>query len=238
MFSKLLTWAKKSLVILKLRKISDRDFTIISSNCTGTLPYRFLNLPYTSPTVNLFFFAEDYLKFVSRLDFYLSCPLRFASESRFDEGNTTRDNHGWYPIGKLDDIEIHFMHYHSETEALEKWNRRKRRINRDKLILAFTDRDLCTEEHLKAFDELPHPNKFVLTARHWPEIKSSIQVPRWQHCDEIGDAYTHYDALLHLDFNALYQANDRQTTAVQSGSENQGHRRKSKLAKNTSAFPA
>ncbi len=206
MFSKLLTWAKKSLVILKIRKIRDRDITIIASNCTGTLPYRFWDTPYNSPTVNLFFFAEDYLRLVSRLDYYLSCPLRFVSTSRYDEGNDTRAAHGWYPIGKLDDIEIHFMHYHSETEALEKWNRRKRRINRNKLVLAFTDRDLCTEEHLKAFDALPYPNKFVLTAKQWPELKSCVTVPRWQHSEEIGDAYTHYDALLHLDFKALYQS--------------------------------
>lgn len=205
MFNKLVTWTKKSLVLLKMRKIGDRDITILASNCTGTLPYRFLNLPYSSPTVNLFFFAEDYLRLVSRLDHYLNCPLRFVSTSRFEHGNRTRAEHGWYPIGKLDDIEIHFMHYHSETEALEKWNRRKRRMNMDKLVLAFTDRDLCTEQHLKAFDALPHPNKFVLTAKAWPEIKCSIQVPRWQHDDEIGDAYTHYDALLHLDFKSLYQ---------------------------------
>lgn len=32
----------------------------------------------------------------------------------------------WYPIGKLDDIEVHFSHYDSQEEAMEKWTRRKK----------------------------------------------------------------------------------------------------------------
>ena len=32
-----------------------------------------------------------------------------------------------YPIGYLDDIEIHFMHYQSITEVKEKWERRTKK---------------------------------------------------------------------------------------------------------------
>ena len=121
-----------------LRGIKSRDFTIIASNCTGTLPYRFIGMEYLTPTVNLFFHAPCYLKFATHLDHYLAQPLRFIPESRYENGRRAHAEHGFYPIGVLDDIEIHFMHYSDASDAAEKWNRRKQRINRNNLVYAFT----------------------------------------------------------------------------------------------------
>ena len=78
---------------------------------------------------------------------------------------------GSYPIGKIGDVEIAFLHYHSEQEAKEKWERRCSRINWDKLIIKFNDQNECTEEHVKAFSELPYKNKLFFTIREWPVRK-------------------------------------------------------------------
>ncbi|HHS93529.1 MAG TPA: DUF1919 domain-containing protein, partial [Campylobacterales bacterium] len=43
-------------------KINKHDFSIISNNCWGTFIYKKYGLPYQSPFVNLFIFADDYLK--------------------------------------------------------------------------------------------------------------------------------------------------------------------------------
>ncbi|MFT5044666.1 MAG: hypothetical protein ACI8UP_001635 [Porticoccaceae bacterium] len=202
---------KKLRVVANISTIKSRDFSIIASNCTGTLPYRFLNMPYTSPTVNLFFFAPCYLKFVKNLEYYLSLPLKFKSKSNYRQGELVRNTHGQYPVGQLDDIEIHFMHYASLSEATEKWNRRKQRINLDNLILFFTDKDLCTAELLREFDDLPFDNKLVLTAKTWPDIQSHIRVPHFDGMSEVGDCYTRYDHLTHINFPALIDSgvNDR-----------------------------
>ncbi len=199
-------------VVANIRGIRNRDFSIIASNCTGTLPYRFLNIPYTSPTVNLFFHAPCYLKLVKNLDYYLSVPLRFTPRSSYAQGELVRSLHHHYPVGRLDDIEVHFMHYSSETEAADKWNRRKERINRDNMIFAFTDKDLCTDELISEFDALPFDNKYVLTAKAMPHIKSAIHVPACDGMTEIGDCYTRYDHLSHIDFRQLI---DRSSAAVQ-----------------------
>ena len=190
-------------VFANINTIRSRDFSIISSNCAGTLPYRFLKMSYTSPTVNLFFYAPCYLKFVKNLEHYLSVPLEFKSRSSYKEGDKVRANNGQYPLGRLDDIEIHFMHYSSKSDAYEKWNRRKQRINFDNLILTFTDKDLCTPELLREFDDLPFDNKIVLTANSWPHIRSHVQVPHFNGLSEIGDCYTRYDHLTHVDFREL-----------------------------------
>jgi len=205
-------WYRKSCLILRMRQIRDRDFCIIASNCTGALPYRFLRLPYNTPTINLFFYAPDFLRFVQNLDHYLAQPLRFTPTSRFEETQRIFATHGSYPIGCLDDIEIHFMHYVSESEAEEKWNRRKTRINRDKLVIAFTDKDLCTAELLREFDALPYEHKYVLTAKTQPEIKSSVVVPAYSNQSEVGDTYTNYDTLAHINFADLIKTTPTEQT--------------------------
>ncbi len=185
-----------------LRSIKSRDFTIIASNCTGTLPYRFLKMDILTPTANLFFHAPCYLKFVSRLDHYLAQPLRFVPESRYQQGRITHAEHGHYPIGKLDDIEIHFMHYSDASDAENKWERRKRRINRNNILYAFTDRDACTPEIMQAFDRLPG-RKLLLTANPAPWLSCAVTVPHWYGQKEIGDAYTRYDTLRHINYRAF-----------------------------------
>lgn len=143
--------------------IKSRDFTIISNNCWAGRVYQYLDMPYLSPTAGLYFFAPDYIKFVSDLKRYLDTPLRFIKpeESKYFEELKTRKQLD-KPIGILDDVEIVFLHYKSREEALEKWNRRKGRVNFDNIILKFSWMNLCTDEHLEKFDSLPFKNKIII----------------------------------------------------------------------------
>ena len=119
-----------------------KDFTIISNNCWAGLVYQHFGLPYNTPTAGLFFFAQDYIKFVYSIKDYLAKPLKFISleESRYCE---TLKQYGGEcvkcPIAICGDIEIIFMHYHSTEEAEEKWRRRAARINWDNIIYKFSE---------------------------------------------------------------------------------------------------
>ena len=53
-------------------KLNRADFTIISNNCWAGSVYRYFGLPYLSPTAGLYFFASDYIKFVSNLQHYVN----------------------------------------------------------------------------------------------------------------------------------------------------------------------
>ena len=53
-------------------KYINHDVSIISMNCTGGILYHDLGLKFLSPTINLFFRAEDFIKFCENLDYYLS----------------------------------------------------------------------------------------------------------------------------------------------------------------------
>ncbi len=157
------------------KSIKNKDFTIISNNCWAGRCYQYLDMPYLTPTVGLYFFADEYLRFVSDLHYYLSIELEFIKPENSKYYNELKiRNQLNRPIGKLGDVEIVFLHYKTETEAKEKWDRRKQRVNFDNILIKFSRMDLCTEEHIKKFDSLNFKNKFILNNRLPLKYKSEI----------------------------------------------------------------
>ncbi|UTW68402.1 DUF1919 domain-containing protein [Anaerobacillus sp. HL2] len=77
------------------------------------------------------------------------------------------------PIGRLIDVEIHFMHYSTFEEAKNKWIVRSKRIQHNNIFLMMTDRDGCTYEDMVKFDNLPF-KKVLFTNKRYPEIQSSL----------------------------------------------------------------
>lgn len=157
------------------KKLNNTNFTIISNNCWGGMTYETYNLPKQSPTVGLFFMAEDYIKFISDLKGYLSEDLRFISpkDSKWRNAKEIKNDSrfGQYPIGKLADIEIFFLHYVSEEQAKEKWERRVERINWDKLLIKFNDQNGCKKSDLETFLKLPYKNKIFLLVKNGMEYQ-------------------------------------------------------------------
>lgn len=56
----------KILATSRRAKLTNTDFSIISNNCWGGHVYRRYGLPYTSPTVGMYFFSEDYINFFGK----------------------------------------------------------------------------------------------------------------------------------------------------------------------------
>ena len=192
-------WVKKStpkLAKLRLKRIQNRDFSIICNNCWGGYVYRRYGLPYASPTVGLYFFAEEYLKFCNNLKLYLETPLTFIrwQDSKYSTALEGK-NQTACPIGKLGDVEIVFLHFKTEEEAKDKWERRSARVNFNNLIYKFSQMNLCTMEHLKAFDALDVTKKFVFVSGKQKSIRSAIRVSSE---DEISDDTTFYDSYINI----------------------------------------
>lgn len=157
------------------RSIKNKNFSVISNNCWAGRLYQYLDMPYLSPTAGLYFFAPDYIKFVSDLRKYLNTPLRFINpeESKYFEELKKRKQTD-KPIGILDDVEIVFLHYKTKEEAEEKWNRRKERVNYDNIILKFSRMNLCTDKEIGEFCSLPFENKFVFNTNKQSKTSSEI----------------------------------------------------------------
>ncbi len=132
---KKISFFRKSEVYDKKRQ----NFSIISCNCIGGLLYHKYSMKFLSPTINLFFEARDFIKFVNNIKYYLSLELQFDDSSKE------------YPIGVLGDIRIHFLHYKSFADAKNAWYRRLKRINFENMFFIFSDRDGFDKDCLDAF---------------------------------------------------------------------------------------
>lgn len=144
--------------------LKNKDYSIISNNCWGGVVSRDRRIKYNSPTCGLFFFSKDYIKFLSNLNYYLSCDMSQISinESKYSEHllKTCDEN---LIIGVLDDIELIMLHYKSFEEAKNKWDRRKKRINYDNMLVKFSDQNLFSHEDYDNFVKLPYKNKIFIT---------------------------------------------------------------------------
>ena len=147
-------------------------FSIISQNCIGGVFYHDMGMQFLSPTINTFVREPDFVKLCCNLEYYMRLPLQM----RWDEE---------YPVGRLDDIEIHFMHYETCKEARDCWERRKKRINFNKILVLATDRDGFDGKAYEQWKKIPYP-KVLFTAN--PEFtEDAVFYPEFQKDGKVGD---------------------------------------------------
>jgi len=172
--------------------LNDNNFSIICNNCLGGFIYQYYNIEYRTPTLGVFFLAVDYIKFLSNIKFYLSKQLEFISpkESMYYEDFKNSALSIDFPIAKLSDIEIFFMHYKNEDEVIKKWNRRINKINWNDLIIIFAENEMCNLEIIKQFDALPFFNKICFTRDDHKEIKSSCFIEEMKDPKRLWDVET------------------------------------------------
>lgn len=181
--------------------LNNTDFTIISNNCWGGHVYRRYGLPYKSPTVGMYFFPDEYLHFVQNLEESLTSDFRVteAKESKYYETLIERKQESVL-IGKLSNgVEIVLLHYHSPEEAIEKWNRRCKRVNYNNIILKFSSLDKCTKEHCKAFDLLDYKKKIMFTQYNDRDLRCNVVAKRVVRNGVLIDDTTYYSTYVNLE---------------------------------------
>lgn len=169
-----------------------KDTSIISSNCFAGRIMQDLGMQYNTPTLGLYFFAEDYIELLSNLNYYMTeAKIEFLAESRYPLANERRARwEHWYPIGLLGGkVEIQFLHYHTEEEAAEKWYRRASRINWNKLLVIGFEQNQCSEKHIRNFDKLPFEHKIFFSSKKLSCCMSNVYMPEFRSKGEVGDPY-------------------------------------------------
>lgn len=152
-------------IISPFRKVGlhNTNFTILSNNCWGGFIYDYFGLPYATPTIGLYFSSDDFIKFVENIPYYLNCELLPCEGT---EKCKVR--------GRLGDIYLNFVHYDSFEEALDKWNRRKQRVNFNNLLVKFNDQNDFHAINFQKFYDCKYKNKIFFTANK--EYESDITI--------------------------------------------------------------
>lgn len=186
------------------KKLNNTDFSIICNNCWGGFVYRYFGLPYLSPTVGLYFYSEDFIKFAKDIHKYITMPITIisAKNSRHYE-DLKRKGQENIPVGILDDVEIIFLHYKTPEEAKEKWTRRCKRVNFNNIVLKYSYMNDPNEDCLKEFDAIPVKKKIMFVQNKEQETKYQCAryYPGYENCKDIRndtDQFAKYVNLVDL----------------------------------------
>lgn len=160
----------------RAKKLLDlSDITLFSQNCIGGIMYHDNEAKFLSPTVNLFMMPSDFLKFVNNYERYLSeIPTVIDGEN--------------YPIGKFSDgLQINFMHYISKEQALEKWEIRKRRVNKNKIFVICIERDGFSQDDFMEFKKLKFPKVLFTKNESRKNDADCIYIAKYKNEPEVPD---------------------------------------------------
>lgn len=168
-----------------------KDFSIISNNCFSGIVYQHFGLEYNTPTIGMYFYPDEYLKFVENFDFYRGLEFKVYKfdeyPSRYKE-EIVRDTKQKPLIGVVGDVEIVLLHYTDEKDAVDKWNRRMTRLSNN-LIFKFNDQNGCTDEHLTRFNRLHVDNKICFTSKHVDGVDCAIEIKKYNGLQSVKEDY-------------------------------------------------
>ncbi len=149
------------------KKVIAKPVTVISQNCIGGVFYHDMKWPFLSPTINLFFTAEDFVKLAREPKRY------FEAELSVEMGPE-------YPVGTLEDIKVYFMHYDTCEEAREAWNRRVVRVDYDRIVIFSTDMEGFNNEVFEQWKTIPYPKVLFTADPRFSEEGGSVLYPEYQ----------------------------------------------------------
>jgi uncharacterized protein (DUF1919 family) len=162
-----------------------------------------MQMEFQSPTINLFMEAADYIKFVCNLEHYLNVELilRWGEE---------------YPIGMLDDIKLMFVHYDTCQQARQAWERRKKRVDLNKVLVLATDRDGFDEAVFEQWQSVSYPKLLFTARKEYSKHPDSLYFPKYQGHGCIPDLIPkrefYRDHMLIHKANGVNQSNLKETS--------------------------
>ncbi len=164
--------------------------TILSDDCWGGIIYHQLLLQFTSPLINIFWHKDSYCKFIQDPLYYLKQPLELHTEGNLRENV--------YPVGQIGDgdrrIRLEFIHTPNFKEAEKLWEKRKKRINKDKIFvkLGIDATDENREEYLNVFDRISFPKICFYSGK--TSIQDVVYLKRfeWSCCQGKGMSSVKY----------------------------------------------
>jgi uncharacterized protein (DUF1919 family) len=174
----------KKVIARRAKNFNNKGVTILCNNCIGGIILHDLKQEFNTPTINLYFHAPDYIAFLERIPYYLSHEITFSHSSKYE---TTLKS---YPVGKIEDIEMHFVHYNSFDEAKKKWETRAKRVNYDNLFIIGSDKENFTPDILERFLKLPYENKIFFSSKRHP-AKEVIFFSEYANQNEVADMIGH-----------------------------------------------
>ena len=132
-----------------------KGISIISTNCIGGELYSLLGLQFCSPFINVSIDRKQFVVLCEHLAEFMITPIKVqkCTNGSCEAFLSTKD---W------GEVRIKFPHDTNPQIVEESWNRRKSRINWDRIVLICDDAGLNQEDILR-FDGLSAYKKIMFT---------------------------------------------------------------------------
>lgn len=157
--------------------------SIISQNCIGGVLMHEYNMKFLTPTINCYMSMPDFVSFCEELSKNLRVELQESDENSENK----------FPVAKLNELNLMAVHYKSFDEFKNAWNKRRQRVNFDRVFIIMTDRDGFTEALLPRIAKLPY-EKVLFSHIDYPEYDFVCKVPGFENANTVG-ALTDYSGI-------------------------------------------
>lgn len=149
----------KFLGYFRRQLITGEPPTVISNDCTDGYIYEALGMMMISPTVNVGFSAEDYIKVCKSPKKYLTKDIEgFTWERIYNQKGIPNDA----PVGMLGDIKVHFAHDYDLKKISNKWSIMKEGINWNRMVFILQDGHYQVNSRIiDEFDTLSEKHLYV-----------------------------------------------------------------------------
>lgn len=184
---------KRTLFDFKMySKLIKNPVTIITDDCWGGYVYNYLGLEFSSPLINTFWDKDEYARFIQEPLFYLQTDLVMIRDGDLRKGI--------WPVGRLGEfgkyVQIQFVHSVDFHEAEQQWNRRKKRINQNNILvkMGFGVSDKNVKTYIDAFERCKY--RKILFYNGSEDINGKYNTERfiWQERKQTRvDDFVYYD---------------------------------------------
>lgn len=161
----------------KKLKINE-ELTILSVNCIAGEIYSILGKKFCSPTINTTFNRKDFLLFCKYLNEYLNAKLEFNCITKDEVIEMKLSPNG------LNTIYIRFPHDNDIKKITDNWEKRKKRINYERMYL-ITDDIGMSEDEIKEFSKLNYKKIIIFTSKKYG-IKNTFQLKKYKNKKSVG----------------------------------------------------
>ena len=173
-----------------MKKLRNTEFCIVANNCLGSRFYKILEREYNTPFVGLFIMPECFAKLVTDFDAYMAKEIVFIDKSKYPPHDEPGRGADQYPLGLLGDLELHFVHYKTAEDAVEKWQRRKARMDLDNLSYIMIANGPCDEPVMTQFTGANPSNKVCFHRRAELKMPACVYIP--SEIEDMGNLYSQY----------------------------------------------
>ena len=90
-----------------------------------------------------------------------------------------------FPVAKLGELELIAVHYKTFDDFRNAWNRRRQRVNLNRILLIMTDRDGFTADLLPRIAKLPY-EKVLFSHVDYPEYDFVCKIPGFENAQTVG----------------------------------------------------